>query len=236
MTYVILFTNWSTLLCMFQVNLRRHEAGQAQKYADGQQAKRAALLRVQTSGSAGSFKTFDSSHNNYLVPVIPLEFAAKQWQRSLWPKEQIPCAGATVISIQVRIWMTLSSAFGEELADTDVESKEQRIKLCAYAELCAECIILLRKVQSLNVINYHWKLLFSGFVIWMGCMMDCMTNTALSLYTGVEWFLFSSSFWLLVRPLSCGHEKILELVQCPSRLMLCSQHLLGKIEASSLPK
>lgn len=61
-----------------EVNLRRHEAGQAQKYADGQQAKRAALLRAQTSGSAGNFKTFDSSHNNYLVPVIPLQFAAKQ--------------------------------------------------------------------------------------------------------------------------------------------------------------
>lgn len=52
-----------------EVNLRRHEAGQA---------KRAALLRAQTSGSAGNFKTIDSSHNNYLVPVIPLQFAAKQ--------------------------------------------------------------------------------------------------------------------------------------------------------------
>ena len=44
-----------------QVNMRRHEAGQAQKYAVEQQAKRAALLRAQQSGSAGNFKTFDSS-------------------------------------------------------------------------------------------------------------------------------------------------------------------------------
>lgn len=60
------------------VNMRRHEAGQAQKYAADQQAKRAAVQRAQTSGSAGNFKTFDSSHNNYLVPVIPLQFATKQ--------------------------------------------------------------------------------------------------------------------------------------------------------------
>ena len=58
--------------------MRRHEPGQAQKYAADQQAKRAALQRAQSSGSAGNFKTFDSAHNNYLVPVIPLQFAAKQ--------------------------------------------------------------------------------------------------------------------------------------------------------------
>lgn len=62
-----------------EVNMRRHEPpGQSQKYAAEQQAKRAAVQRQQTSGSVGNFKQFDSSHNNYLVPVIPIQFAAKQ--------------------------------------------------------------------------------------------------------------------------------------------------------------
>ncbi|BBN05853.1 hypothetical protein MPTK1_3g16480 [Marchantia polymorpha subsp. ruderalis] len=64
-----------------EVNLRRqHEAPNAQKHAEDmriQQAKRAALVRAQTMGAPGNYRSFDSQFGNYLVPVIPNQFFNK---------------------------------------------------------------------------------------------------------------------------------------------------------------
>ncbi|KAL3690954.1 hypothetical protein R1sor_004605 [Riccia sorocarpa] len=63
-----------------EISLRRHEAPNAQKHAEDmriQQAKRAALLRAQTMGAPGNYKSFDSQFGNYLVPVIPNQYFNK---------------------------------------------------------------------------------------------------------------------------------------------------------------
>ena len=41
-------------------------------------AKKAALTRAQQAGATGSYKSIDSMFNNYLIPVIPLQFLSKQ--------------------------------------------------------------------------------------------------------------------------------------------------------------
>lgn len=64
--------------------LRRHDSS-AQKHMEeikNQQAKRAALVRAQQAGATGCFKSFDSQFNNFLVPVIPMQFLSKTQSHS----------------------------------------------------------------------------------------------------------------------------------------------------------
>ncbi|KAJ7533633.1 hypothetical protein O6H91_13G057800 [Diphasiastrum complanatum] len=59
---------------------RRHDSTASNKHneeARMQQAKRAALVRLQTVGATGNYRAFDSHFGNYLLPVIPVHLLSK---------------------------------------------------------------------------------------------------------------------------------------------------------------
>lgn len=63
---------------------RRHEPS-SQKHSEDvklHQTKKAALLRAQQAGVTGSYKNIDSHFNNFLVPVIPMQFLSKSQPHS----------------------------------------------------------------------------------------------------------------------------------------------------------